>query len=766
MTTTLIVQVQPVCKPNRPVKVHAAFPVGETRAAPPLLHVLLNSSIILAEEWEGVPDDTQRLLEDCADKDQLLALLLEHKLLTRYQAERVAAGATHHLVLGNYRVLEHLGRGGMGVVYKAEHLRMRRLAAIKVLKLSPEADERLLGRFCHEMRTIALMKHPNIVGAIDDGFVPASETGDPAAHYFVMEYVPGQDLSELVAEKGPLPPHQACNFAYQVATALAEAYQHKVVHRDIKPSNIRITPDGQAKLLDFGLVRRLHHRITDHGAVLGTVEYIAPEQALDAALVDIRADIFGLGATLFWCLTGEHPFSRSGSLVQCMIRRMNQESPSIRAIDPTLPAELDAVVARMMARKPEDRYPTPQATMNVLLRFLKPASGDSVCIPPANAQRDANGHAAPPIPNAPHVHRVLVADDSRMVRGFCVHTLQDAGIECDQAENGDQALAAIDAKKYDLLLTDWVMPGLSGLDLCSRLRENPPSPNFKIIIFSSTITDDNVAKVLNAGADDYLPKDFSPVQMLARVQSAIRLKDVQDRSDRLNRSLRISNQQLEDNLLARDSDLLQVRNALILGLTDMVCRRDAEDFQHVLRIQRYSRVLAEEATGAPSLAEQIDQNFISMLECCSPLHDIGKVALPDHILSNTGVLNMEDRLMMESHTIIGAETLQNVARRHGATVAFLQMAIDIARHHHERYDGQGYPDRLKGNDIPLAARVVAICDTYDGLRTRRPYKPAFNHSAALKLMFENSPGQFDPLLMQALRRCELEFDRIYGSIQG
>ncbi len=122
--------------------------------------------------------------------------------------------------------------------------------------------------------------------------------------------------------------------------------------------------------------------------------------------------------------------------------------------------------------------------------------------------------------------------------------------------------------------------------------------------------------------------------------------------------------------------------------------------------------------------------------------------------------------MMQSHTVIGAETLQNVARRHGAAVAFLQMAIDITRHHHERYDGQGYPDRLKGNDIPLAARIVAICDTYDGLRSRRAYKPAFKHSAALQLMFENSPGQFDPLLLQAFRRCEPEFERIHLAMQS
>ena len=262
----------------------------------------------------------------------------------------------------------------------------------------------------------------------------------------------------------------------------------------------------------------------------------------------------------------------------------------------------------------------------------------------------------------PRVQRVLVADDSRMVRGYCVLTLQDAGIECDQAENGAQALAAIEARKYDLLLTDWVMPGLTGLELCCKLRETPPSPNFKIIVFSSTITDDNVAKLLSAGADDYLPKDFSPVQLLARVQSALRLKEAQDRSDRLNRTLQTSNQQLEDNLVVRDSDLLQVRNALILGLTDMVCRRDAEDLQHVLRMQRYCRVLAEEATGTPSLADQIDQNFIAMLECCSPLHDIGKVALPDHILNKVGILDMEERLIMQTHTVIGAETLQNVAQ--------------------------------------------------------------------------------------------------------
>ncbi len=651
---------------------------------------------------------------------------------------------------------------------------MRRLTAIKVLPLHPSTDERLMRRFLTEMRTIAQLKHPNIIEALDDGYLGGAITGEPAVHFFVMEYVPGHDLEELIAQKGPMRPEHACNFAYQIASALAEAYQHNVVHRDIKPSNIRVTADQQAKLLDFGLVRRLHHRITDHGTVLGTLDYIAPEQARDASNVDIRADIYGLGGTLFWCLTGRRPFDGECSLAVSLVRRMNQKPPSLRTANPTLPADLDALIARMMARNPDDRYPTPQAVMKALLPFLKSGARDSYFLAPILDKKDRQACDAS-VPNlakvdggenAPRVHRVLIADDTRMVRSFCTHSLHEAGIECDQVENGALALAAIHAKPYDLLLTDWIMPEMTGLELCQKVRENPPSPNFKIILFSSEVTDDKVAQMLTGGADDFLPKQFSPVQLVARVQAALRHKDLQDRSALLNRHLLACNRQMEENLLSRDSDLVQVRNALVLGLTDLVCRRDAENIQHVLRLQRFCRLLAEEATGIPTLADQIDQNFIAMLECCAPLHDIGKVALPDYILTKAGNFDAEERLIMQTHTVIGAETLQNVAQRHGSAVAFLQMAIDIARHHHERYDGQGYPDRLRANDIPLAARIVAICDAYDGLRTRRSYKPALGHIPTLEMLLENAPGQFDPLLLQAFRRCAPEFERIYREIPG
>ena len=162
----------------------------------------------------------------------------------------------------------------------------------------------------------------------------------------------------------------------------------------------------------------------------------------------------------------------------------------------------------------------------------------------------------------------------------------------------------------------------------------------------------------------------------------------------------------------------------------------------------------------PNFAGQIDENFIQMLECCAPLHDIGKVGLPDHILLKPGKLDQEERLLMQTHTVIGAETLKEVARQHGSSLAFLQTAIDIVRHHHECWDGSGYPDRLAGSAIPLAARLVAVCDVYDALRSRRVYKPALSHASSLKVMAASN-AQFDPALVQAFLHCAPQFERIF-----
>jgi serine/threonine protein kinase len=311
-------------------------------------------------------------LHACTKKPVLLSRLVDQNLLTAYQGARVEAGTTFGLILGNYRVLDRLGSGGMGVIFRAEHLRLRRQVAIKVLPLEPDQDERILLRFLTEIRVVAQLQHPNIVAAFDAGEASSPDPNKPVLRFFVMEYVRGQDLEEYVQANGPQSPAKACDLVHQVASALAEAHNHNLVHRDIKPSNIRITPEGQAKLLDFGLARYHVSSVTEEGALLGTVDYMAPEQVLDAHGVDIRADLYALGGTLYWCLTGQTPFPSSGSVVMDMNARVQQQPPSVRAERPDLPEELDAVIRRLMALEPNDRYPTPQAAMQALLPFLRP----------------------------------------------------------------------------------------------------------------------------------------------------------------------------------------------------------------------------------------------------------------------------------------------------------------------------------------------------------------------------------------------------------
>src|SRR4029079_20429 len=200
-----------------------------------------------------------------------------------------------------------------------------------------------------------------------------------------------------------------------------------------------------------------------------------------------------------------------------------------------------------------------------------------------------------------------------------------------------------------------------------------------IIMFSGRSSPDELATMLAAGADGYLTKPFSMVQLGGQVKAALRLKSMQDRSDLLNRRLVSVNAELEQSLSGRDSDLVHVRNALVLALANLVKQRDGETGAHVWRLQRYSRCLAEAAADLPNFANQIDDAFIGLVACCAPLHDIGKVAVPDHILLKPGKLTPEERIIMQSHTLIGADTLTEVAEHHGTAVAFLQMAIDIAR---------------------------------------------------------------------------------------
>jgi len=740
-------------------------PLAQTIVTSPaqlLLTELMQQRIVLAEEVDNLSPETTSAIAVATDREEVLAILQKAGLLTAYQVERIRTGQWHGLVLGNYRVLDRLGTGGMGTVYKGEHLQLRQPVAIKVLAVQTDRGDwqRVLARFRAEVRAIVRLRHPHIVRVLDAGELAPSSSDLPVLHYYVMEYIEGEDLEALVRKKGPLPIGLACEIIYQVASALQEAHRHHLVHRDIKPSNIFLTQDGQAKLLDFGLVRHLENRMTMPGTVLGTLDYMAPEQAQDASNVDIRADIYSLGGTLFWCLTGRQPFPSRGNLAQDLLLRRNQPPPSARGLRPDIPPALDAVIATMMQPDPDKRYSEPQAVMNALLPFLRleqiTSAGCQVPLASHQIQPAKQSHATP---------RVLVIDDEMPIREFCRHALRQEGYECEVVDCSAQGLALLSSKSFDLVLLDWNLPDMEGPEVVERIRQLPLSRHLKIIMISGRISGEELSQALLRGADDYLCKPFSLQEMLSRVKSALALKDAQEALEAMVAYLTEANARLEQSLTGVRGDLLQLRSTLVQTLALAINYRDPTARRHHQRMPRYARRLAEVASTLPAFAEQIDDHFIRRLETAIPLHDLGKVGLPDHIRFKDTLLSSEERLLMQTHTLIGYEILTEMAQQNeGNIFDFLRMAAEIARHHHERFDGTGYPDRLAGKAIPLAARIAAICDTYDALCSPRPYRPALPHDAAVQMILNNSPGHFDPDLLVAFEKVAPDFALIFREL--
>jgi serine/threonine protein kinase/pimeloyl-ACP methyl ester carboxylesterase len=267
-----------------------------------------------------------------------------------------------------YLVWRELGRGGMGVVYQARHKEMDRQVVIKVINRSLLDRPDTLDRFRREIRAAAQLSHPNIVTAYD-----AEQAGD--LHMLVMEFVPGHTLAEVLKKKGPLPVPFACNFARQVALGLQHAHECGLVHRDIKPQNLMLTPKGQVKILDFGLAKVLREGVTGagltaHNIYMGTPEYCAPEQATDARTADIRADLYSLGCTLYFLLSGHPPFQEN-TFITTILAHLQQQPRPLPELRPEVPVELWQVVARLLAKEPAQRDQKPIEVAQALASFIK-----------------------------------------------------------------------------------------------------------------------------------------------------------------------------------------------------------------------------------------------------------------------------------------------------------------------------------------------------------------------------------------------------------
>ena len=309
------------------------------------------------------------------DDRALAQEIVNRGVLTRFQVQQLLAGRTQGFFIGPYTVLDRIGAGGMGKVYKAVHRDMQRTVALKVLTGAIRNDPEAEARFMREVRAAAKLIHPNIVTAFDAGH-------EGKITYLVMEYVEGTDLYHLIKQHGRLDATTAAGIAYQVAQALQHAHEHGIVHRDMKPPNILVTDKGQAKVLDMGLARIEHAEaegdeesatLTRDGVVMGTLDYIAPEQASDTHKADIRSDIYSLGCTLYQMLTGRVPFPGGGPTEKLYAHAMKTpDDPTTLA--PDLPVDLARVLGKMLSKRPEDRYQTPAEVAEALLPWVGPST--------------------------------------------------------------------------------------------------------------------------------------------------------------------------------------------------------------------------------------------------------------------------------------------------------------------------------------------------------------------------------------------------------
>lgn len=310
------------------------------------------------------------------DAEDLARELIRHKKLTKFQAEMLWIGQGKSLILGNYVLLEKIGQGGMGAVYKAEHRRMQRTVAIKILPPAMMKDSTASTRFQREVVAAAKLEHQNIVAAYD-----ADQAN--GIHFLVMQYVEGSDLSALVKKNGPLPVAQAINSILQAARGLEFAHKKGVVHRDIKPANLLLGTDGVLKILDMGLARiegdtAGQAELTGSYAVMGTVDYMAPEQARSTKHADARADIYSLGCSLFYLFTGKATYD-GDTLTSKLLAHQNDPIPSLRSVRADVPEQVEAVFRKMVAKKIEDRY---QTMADVIADLEKCSSGQVVNMPP------------------------------------------------------------------------------------------------------------------------------------------------------------------------------------------------------------------------------------------------------------------------------------------------------------------------------------------------------------------------------------------------
>jgi serine/threonine-protein kinase len=483
------------------------------------------------------PEDIDRfaradtgLMQDCSS---LATTLVKKGLLTPFQIDALCDGTYTELRLGNYDLLDKLGAGGMGAVFKARHRRMKRVVAIKILPGSLAGDASFLQRFQREVETIARLVHPNIVMAYD---ADESQSGP----FLAMEFVDGRDLASLVQKEQSLPVATAVGYTLQAARGLEYAHSQGIIHRDIKPANLLCDGVGTVKIADLGLARfndlagdgaaTAAGGLTQTGHMLGTVDYMPPEQAIDAAGIDFRADIYSLGATLYFLLVGRPPY-KGKSAMGVLLQHREGRIPSLTESRPDVPDKLDDICRRMMAKAPFERIQTMTEVVKALEAFLATSADSSFQHPPkiGNTAETCAGVSSLLATSAeekglapPLSWKVLLVEPSRTQSGIIRKYLQSQGIADSVAvASGKEALQAVQGTEFDAILSALHLPDMTGVQLAEQVRVFSTGAATGFVLISSQGEAGQVGTLSNCGKATLLHKPFTPQQLLETLRLVI-----------------------------------------------------------------------------------------------------------------------------------------------------------------------------------------------------------------------------------------------------
>src|SRR3954449_6025744 len=418
--------------------------------------------------------------------------------------------------IAGYRIEERIGRGGMGVVYRAQHMNLQRRAAIKII--APEfADTKgFRSRFIREARIAAALQHPNIVTVYDAG-----QSGQTL--YIAMQFIRGSDLAAILNEEGRLRPYRAIDVCRQVASALDAAHGMALIHRDVKPGNVLIE-GRRAYLTDFGLTKRSggsKSGLTQAGELVGTIHYVAPEQ-IEAGDVDARTDVYSLACLLFHCLTGHVPFERDTD-VAVIYAHLSETPPRLTDVRPELPAGLDAVIAKGLDKSPDRRFQSCSDLMSAARVVIDaagaladtvpggggPAGGGAPDMVTAVGRKLPSDGAPTVVPDSERRSRMLLAGLDQRTQAIVQVAVGDR-CEVEQAGEGDDLLETIRDRRPDLLVLDWNAPALASRDVLEELRADPVTRESKVLL----VVRDKQARtreVARADADETLATPFSPL---------------------------------------------------------------------------------------------------------------------------------------------------------------------------------------------------------------------------------------------------------------